>query len=119
MYRISFVVALVCALAAAPAIAEPDAKAVRAECVRAQADKRWVELEDCGLRLEKLGDAEGKKLQERAANESRAEVRLRELKDAIKEKNLKVARAKLALIPETSVYHAEAKAKVDAAAKAK
>jgi ABC transport system ATP-binding/permease protein len=92
---------------AAPAAGSVAAE-LNAECLTAQTNKRWVDLEDCAGRLAAVDKPKSDELKQRAVREARAEVDLRTLSEAVNNADLKAARAKFAAIGDGSVYRKEA-----------
>jgi pSer/pThr/pTyr-binding forkhead associated (FHA) protein len=65
------------------------------ECLRYQSDQKWDDLDACADRLKTVSPAAAKKLKERAVLETRAVPRITAFEAALKDKNLKRARAEL------------------------
>jgi len=89
---------------------------LRAECLSYQANKKWVELETCAASLAKF-DPKAKELTTRAVSEHKAEVALRNLGDALTDKDFKKARTLLKDISDGSVYRKDADATIQRAEK--
>jgi pSer/pThr/pTyr-binding forkhead associated (FHA) protein len=85
-----------------------DKARIRSECLDAKTSRKWDDLATCTDKLAKFDAAEAKSLRDRATSESHAEVAARDLADAIKEENWKLARTKLDAIKDESVYRRDA-----------
>ncbi|MEO8703907.1 MAG: FHA domain-containing protein, partial [Kofleriaceae bacterium] len=86
----------------------PDAKQLEVTCLNARTNKQWVELEECATALAKIDGPKGKEFLDRSKSESKAEVSLRALRDAVKADSYKNAQAALAAIGDNSVYRKDA-----------
>jgi ABC transport system ATP-binding/permease protein len=100
------------------AAATPDDKAapIRVDCATLLDKRKWTDLSDCARRLEEYDSAGAKDLIKTARSEAEAEVELRYMQDAIREKNLGKAATHLAKIPTESVFRSEAQTKFQTAA---
>ena len=76
-------------------VQEPDAKRLALECKEYQNSEKWDDLDACARRLGQIDAAAGKALVDLAFQELKADVANRKLDDAIKNGELKAARAEL------------------------
>ncbi|MEO8702337.1 MAG: protein kinase [Kofleriaceae bacterium] len=90
-----------------------DEPQLRVACSSHQTNRNWIGLEACGQELAKLDPTQGQQFVWRAARESRAEVALRQVRDAVKSEAFKHATTTLAEIGDDSVYRNDAEAAVD------
>ena len=77
-----------------------------AECAALQAAQKWADLGGCGESLEVLGIKDkGKAYKELGSKEMRNELTAENVRQALRDRDLKKAQAQLALITNDSVYH--------------
>jgi serine/threonine-protein kinase len=68
---------------------------IEVECLRYQSEQKWDDLDACADRLKAVNPAAAKKLKDRAVLETRAMPKIAAFEAALKDKNLKKARAEL------------------------
>jgi ABC transport system ATP-binding/permease protein len=74
------------------------------ECLRYRADQKWDDLDSCADRLKAANPALSRELKARAALETKAVPRMNAFEAAIKDRNLKKARAELESITSVTQY---------------
>ncbi len=100
-------------------VATDDIKRIKARCTEHANDRKWGELADCGTELEKAGSPEGAEFVTRGNDESRNEVKAREIVAAVKgDPDLKKAYELLNGITAGSVYLKDANKNYEAAKRA-
>jgi pSer/pThr/pTyr-binding forkhead associated (FHA) protein len=99
---------------ATPAVAVPqkdnDAD-TKLACLAAKADKKWQDLIDCSKKLSDQKQA--KEYAELAVSEQRAQLAVGKFKDALKDLDVKAAKALYDSVPPTSAYSQDAKSAYD------
>lgn len=102
---------------ATPVVSPKDSDSeIKAQCIEARNEKKWQDLENCA---KKLSDAKlAKDLQDIAVSETRAANNLDNLKQAVRDQDLKKAKSIYDSIGESSAYRVEAKQLYDQVEKA-
>src|SRR5690606_13481134 len=72
------------------------------ECLRYENDQNWNDLDSCADRLKALNPAAAKGFKNRAALETRAALKVIAVETALKDRNLKKAKAELEQIPNSA-----------------
>jgi serine/threonine protein kinase len=97
----------------------PDAAApsseLEIECLRYQSDQDWEAVDACADRMKTASPELAKELKNRAILETKAAPRIALFEDALRDKNLKQARAALDAIPSAVTSYAKLRAKYDQA----
>jgi len=77
---------------------------IEVECLRYQSDQKWDDLDACADRLKAVSPAAAKKLKDRAVLETKAVPKISQFEAALKDKNLKRARADLEALTGVTSY---------------
>jgi serine/threonine-protein kinase len=88
---------------AAGSAATPGAE-LEIECLRFQADEKWAELDACADQLKATNPTAAKELKARATLETKAVPRINAFEAAIRDKNLKRAKAELDALQSATSY---------------
>lgn len=97
-----------------PPTSEQDELVLR--CTKLRADRKWVELVECGDNVATFDPVKGKEFHDAGIAENKADALMRELTEASKASDFDEARKIYDLIPTTSVYHRDAEDMISAVA---
>jgi hypothetical protein len=95
--------------------AEPAADDLEAECQAFETDRKWGELEQCADKLKPLSPQRAAELKTRAAKEAKTAPRVAAVEEALRDRNLKRARAELEQVWTESVEYPALKRKLELA----
>jgi pSer/pThr/pTyr-binding forkhead associated (FHA) protein len=99
----------------APPATNPGSSELEIECRKYQSDGNWADLDACAERLKAANSPAWKELKNRAVLETKAGPRINAFEVALRERNLKNAKAELDKIPNAATSYAKLRSKYDQA----